>query len=507
MACQPAPWATLSRRAALAGGLAVAAGAHAQAPRTFRIALSGLPPGLGNPHSSLGFPQMYSWPAVFDCLTDVDASGRIVGMLADRWVNDDERTWRFFLKSGIAFSNGEPCDAAAVAATLNYLVSDTGRSQATYRDAQVIEQAEAVDALTVRVRTVSADPIIPGKMAGFRIVPPAYFARVGVAEFSRAPIGTGPFVAQRWDQNLVRLARNPRAWRPPKVDAMELRALPDTAARLQALLSGAVDVALNLNPDDKAVVEAAGGRTVVTSRAAVLALQYITERSSPLTKPQVRKALNLAVDRRRIAQVILAGTTEAASQPTVAEAFGFAPGYAPLPYDPAEAKRLLADAGYPNGFRFPVTVNRGNSPNDTAVFQQVAADLAAVGVEMVITTITLAQFNRLVYDGQWGDAFAFSMHYGSLPAMDATVGLRYHSCLWVKPWNCDEPIAALIRAADATFDTERRRAILQDIQRRLRDDPPGIILHETRYLDGLGPTVKTFDAPFGFIRYHALDLV
>ena len=105
----------------------------------------------------------------------------------------------------------------------------------------------------------------------------------------------------------IRLARNPTAWRPPVIDTVELRALPDNASRLQALMSGSVDVALNLNPDDKGVLESAGYRAVFTPRAAVLAIQFITERESPLRDKRVRQALNLAVDRERIVKVILGG--------------------------------------------------------------------------------------------------------------------------------------------------------------------------------------------------------
>jgi peptide/nickel transport system substrate-binding protein len=501
----------ISRRATLE--LAAAAGVALAVPRqgraaggAFRIGVSGLPPGRGNPFGSVGFPQIFAFLGVFDCLTEVASDGRIIPALAERWEIENERGWRFRLRPGLTFSNGESCDATAVAASLNLVSGETGRTFAVYRDAQTIARAEALDPLTVRIHTSSADPIIPGKLAGLRIVPAKYFHDLGAAGFAAKPVGTGPYIAQEWTESRVRLARNPTAWRKPIVDTVELRALPDNATRLQALLSGAVDVALNLSPDDRAALEAAGYRTIFTPRAAVLAIQFITERDSPLRDARVRRALNLAVDRARIVQVILGGSTVPASQASVAAAFGYLPGLDPLPFDPAQAKALLAEAGYPNGFRMPTTVTIGNSPNDTAVFQQVASDLAAVGVQMVVGSVPLSQFNRFLYEADWGDAIAFSMHYGSVPAMDATVSLRMHSCLWPKPWICDAATTEMIRKADMTFDIEQRRAVVQDIMRRLHDDPPGIMLHETRYLDALSPKVATYDAPFGFLRYQTLAL-
>jgi peptide/nickel transport system substrate-binding protein len=499
---------TLDRRTALAlSTAALMAPTRARAVGgTFRIGVSGLPPGRGNPFGSVGFPQIFAFLGVFDCLTEVGDDGQIVPALAERWEVENERSWRFTLKPGLTFSTGAPCDAAAVAASLNLVAGETGRAFAVFRDAQTIAQAEALDPITVRIRTLSADPIVPGKLAGLRIVPAKYFTDVGAAAFAAKPIGTGPFVVDDWTESRVRLARNARAWRAPVVDAVELRALPDNAARLQALLSGAVDVALNLSPDDKATLETAGYRTILTPRAAVLAIQFITERPSPLRDARVRRALNLAVDRARIVQVILGGSTEPASQAAVAAAFGYLPGLEPWPHDPALAKRLLTEAGYAEGFRMPTTVTIGNSPNDTAVFQQVASDLAAVGVEMVVGSVPLSQFTRFLYEADWGEAIAFSMHYGSVPAMDATVSLRMHSCLWPKPWICDPTTTAMIRQADATFDAEQRRGVVQGIMRHLHDDPPGIMLHETRYLDALSPRVAAYDAPFGFLRYHTLAL-
>ena len=497
----------ISRRHAIAGAAAVfAQPSRAASNSLIRIAVSGLPPGRGNPFTSVGFPQIFAYLGVFDCLTEVGPLGEVVPALAQSWQNENEQTWLFRIKPNVVFSNGEACDAAAVAASLNFIAGDKGKIFAAYRDAQIIARAEATDSLSVRIHTASADPIIPGKLAGLRIIPPKYFAQVGASAFALKPVGTGSFIATEWSEARIRLARNPTAWRPPVIETVELRALPDNASRLQALMSGSVDVALNLNPDDKGVLESAGYRTVFTPRAAVLAIQFITERESPLRDKRVRQALNLAVDRERIVKVILGGSTQAASQGAVKAAFGYDPELTPLPYDPIRAKKLLTEAGYPNGFRMPTSVTIGNSPNDTTVFQQVASDLAKVGVEMVVSGIPLSQFSRFLYEGDWGNALAFSMHYGSVPAMDATVSLRMHSCLWPKPWICDATVTALIRKADATFDVERRRGVVQDIMRYLHDDPPGIMLHETRYLDAIAPHVSVYDAPYGFLRYHTLAL-
>ncbi|MGY8963072.1 MAG: ABC transporter substrate-binding protein [Rhodospirillales bacterium] len=477
--------------------------AHARGG-SIKIGISALPPGLGNPLSSLGFPALSIWPAVFDTLVQVDARGDLVPSLALSWEPEGEQSWLISLRPGVQFSNGEACDAKAIVATFGVLNSPQGRTQAVYRDAKTIARAEVVDPLTVRLHTVTPDAALPGKLTGIRILPPDYFSETGFSDFARAPVGTGPFMAERWDQRSVELVPNPLAWRPPVLDRISILPVPGAVGRLQALLSGGVDIAMNINPEDGAMVEMFGGRTKITARAAVLALQFILEKKSPLTDARVRRALNLAVNRRQITEYILAGATVPATQLAVPEAFGYAPGLPLIEHDLEQAQMLMAEAGYADGFRLPMTMTLGSSPNDTAVFQQVAADLARIGVELVIKTIPLGQFSRFLYDGDWGDALAFAFHYGSMPSLDSTIGLRFNSCLWPVPWVCDPTISDLVLASDQIFNQAKRKHLLQDIQRRLVADLPCLILHETRFQNGLSGRISQFDAPFGLIDYATL---
>lgn len=427
-------------------------------------------------------------------------------MLALDWTPEDETTWRLNLRPDVLFSNGERCDAAAVAGTFDILQTPQGQSQAVYRDAQSVARAEVIDTTTVRLHTRVPDAALPGKLTGIRILPPAYFASVGFDGFARAPVGSGPFQATTWDQRRVDLVPNANAWRPPQLDNLSLLPVPGNDSRLQALLSGGIDVALNINPEDGATVESFGGRTLTTSRAAVLVLQFILERESPLQDARVREALNLAVNRTQIVEYILAGTTEPATQLAVKEAFGFDPSLDALPYDLGRAKALMQEAGVAEGFRLPMFMTLGSSPNDTIVFQQVAADLAQINVDLVIEPIPLGRFTRFLYQGEWGDALGFAFHYGSMPSLDSTVGLRFNSCLWPTPWVCDTEVADLVRQSDQMFDVAERQETLQHIQRRLRADLPCVALHETRFQNGLGQRIANFEAPFGLIDYAALSV-
>lgn len=476
----------------------------AQAESVVRMALPSMPPGNANPHTSGGWPPLFIWPALFEALTGINADGEIEGVLAQSWRTENDTTWVFELKDGIQFSNGTPLDAEAAAASINFLLTDKGRTFSAYREVQTIAQATARDRLTLEIKTTQPDSMIPGRLAGVRLIPQTYFDEVGAETFALAPHGTGSFVVSRWETGRATLVRNPTAWRPAQIDRVEYTAAPDSTTRTQALVSDAVDIAFDLSPTDIPQAEAAGARIDYRTRASVQMWQFITELESPLQDKRVRQALNYAVNMELIVEALKQGITVAASQAAARGTFGYDPSLKPYPYDPAKARQLLTEAGYPDGFALPFQVV-ASSPEDEALYVQVAQDLRAVGVNIELVRVPFTKQVQSVYGAPW-DSFAFNMNYGSLPSLDPLAAMRYHSCLWQYPWICREDISERALAADREFDMDKRRGIVRSILRDLHDDPPGIYLYENIHPDGLGPRIETYEAPFGFIRYHTLTV-
>lgn len=474
------------------------------AESTVRMALPSMPPGNANPHTSGGWPPLFIWPALFEALTGIGEGGDLEGVLAQSWRAENDTTWVFELKDGIQFSNGAPFDAEAAAASINFLLTDQGRVFSAYREVQTIEQATVRNRLTLEIKTKQPDSMIPGRLAGVRLIPQAYFDEVGAETFARAPHGTGPFIVSRWETGRATLVRNPTAWRSAKVDRVEYTAAPDSTSRTQALVSDAVDIAFDLSATDIAQAETAGARIDYRTRASVQMWQFITERESPLQDKRVRQALNYAVNMEVIVEALKQGITVAASQAAAQGTFGYDPTLKPYPYAPDKARQLLAEAGYPDGFSLPFQV-AASSPEDEALYVQVAQDLRAVGVRIELIRVPFTKQVQSVYGAPW-DGYAFNMNYGSLPSLDPLSAMRYHSCLWQSPWICREDIAERTLAADREFDMERRREIVRSILHDLHDDPPGIYLYENIHPDGLGPRIDTYEAPFGFIRYHTLSV-
>ncbi len=467
-----------------------------------RMAIASMPPGNANPHTSGGWPPLLLWPALFEPLTQVSPAGELVGLLADSWRYENETTWVFELKDGIRFSNGEVFDAAAVAATINFLLTDKGKTFSAYREVRTVDHAKARDRLTLEVKTTQPDSMIPGRLAGVRILPPAHFEAVGPEAFALEPHGTGPYMVERWATGRAAFVPNPYAWRTPKIGRIEVTAAPDSTTRAQAMISGAVDISFDLAPTDVLQAEASGAQIHYRTRASVQMWNFITELESPLQDKRVRQALNYAVDIETIVAALLQGITVPASQAAARGTFGYDPELKPYPHDPEKARALLAEAGYPDGFDIAFQIATSN-PEEEAIYLQIIQDLQKVGVNVELISMPFTKQVRSVYGAPW-DGKAFNMNYGSLPSLDPLAAQRYHSCLWQSPWICRPDIAERTLAADREFDMDKRRDIVRGILHDLHEDPPGIYLYENVHPDALGPRVATYDAPFGFIQYHTL---
>lgn len=471
---------------------------------TLKMTLRAMPPGNANPHTSGGWPPLLIWPALFEPLTGIGADGTLVPILATAWHYEDETTWIFDLRDDVQFSNGEKFDAAAAAATINYLLSDEGRAFSAYREVRTVARATARDRLTLEVKTTQPDSMIPGRLAGVRILPPKYFEDVGPDTFALQPHGTGSYMVERWETGRASLIKNPYAWRPAQVDRIEYIVAPDSTSRVQALISDAVDIAFDLGAADIDRIEAANARIDYRTRAAIQMWQFVTEQDSPLQDKRVRQALNYAINIEVIVEALMQGVTVPASQIAARGTFGYDASIKPYPYDPEKARALLKDAGYPNGFSIPFQVAAA-SAEEESVYIQVAQDLRQVGVTVEMIRVPFTKQVQSVYGAPW-DGLAFNMNYGSLPSLDPLSSMRFHSCLWPWPWICRPDISDRALAADREFDPDKRRKIVTSILRDLHDDPPGIYLYENIHVDGISNRVATYEAPYGFIRYHTLDM-
>jgi peptide/nickel transport system substrate-binding protein len=291
--------------------------------------------------------------ALHDALIKPMPGNMLSPSLAQSWtVSDDQRVYEFKLREGLKFHNGDAFTAEDVKFSFH-----RAKGSKVLRDR--VKEVVVVD--PARVRFVLHEPwpdfitfygtILSG--AGW-IVPKAYVERVGDDGFKKAPVGLGPykFVSYTPGIELV-MEANEGYWRKmPSVKRLIFKTVPDSTTRVAMLKRGEIDIAYLLEgPQAQDVKRDPNLKLAFSGGIAIFYLDFLDQwdPKSPWADRRVRLAANYAIDRQALSEAETLG----ASKPTgnhVPQTFEFALPIEPYPYDPAKAKQLLAEAGYPNGF-------------------------------------------------------------------------------------------------------------------------------------------------------------
>ena len=470
-----------------------------------RVGVVAFPSGAADPHRSVSVFSTYTWSPTFETLTTFTDDGELIGELATDWKQLEPNLWTFSLRKDAVFSNGRPFTAHDVAWSFNYLRTPHGLTAAVNRDLAVIESATAIDDHTVSIKTKIPSAILPRLMTPLYFVEPDHWEKVGPEQFAFEPIGTGPFTITKWQEGKVTYKANPQSWRPPIIEGIEILLLPEVTTRLQALLTGRIDVAIGMGPDDSGFLQSVGGRLHQRQPIDAISITLVIEEGRPAADIRVRRALNYAVDKDAIADVLLNGYTKPATQGAVRGLFGYDPDLKSYPYDPDKARALLKDADYEDGFSLDVEVITGSNASDSAVYQLVASNLADVNVELRVMRIPTSQMVRIILQGQWrGDGF--SQIFGSWPSFEPLRTIRLHSCANPTPWFCDEQITPTIQAAKSAISLEDRLLLTQKVLRFYHDQATTILLHEVPLLDGVTARVANYAPNKGKINYETISL-
>ena len=282
-------------------------------------------------------------------------------LLATEWKIVDDTTIDFTLRQGVTFHNGDPFTADDVVYTFN-LVSAADSKISTPSNANWIETVQKTGDFSVRVKLKKATPAALEYFAMvLPIYPKAYREKVGPDGYAKAPVGAGPYKITRVDAGQVDFERfagyyadSPKG--KPAIGKMTVRFVPDPATEMTELLAGRADFIWNFNPDQ---FEAVNRMPMLQAlRQESMRVGYMrldlagtSEANKPLQNLKVRQAIFHAIDREQFAAKLVQGGSRVPPAPCFPTQFGCdgdaAVKYA---YDPAKAKQLLAEAGYPNGF-------------------------------------------------------------------------------------------------------------------------------------------------------------
>jgi peptide/nickel transport system substrate-binding protein len=349
---------------------------------------------------------------VYEPLVAQDAHLRLLPALAESWRHLDDTTWEFKLRD-VRFQDGSPFTAADVIFSIRRAQATEGVR--TYRIyARDVAAMEAKDAHTLIIHTPRAAPLLPTNLAAFGIVSAHAAEGATDADFNggRAAVGTGPY---RWVKLTpgaqVELARNPDYWGGVEPWAhVYYRFVANDSARAAALLAGDLDVIDTVPPSLYDRIRGSGRTTLITETSnftLYFALDQFRDRSpfvtdlagkpldrNPLRDVRVRQAMSLALNRVAIAERAMEGGAEPAAQFEPEGFDGYDPKLPPPPADPARGRRLLAEAGYPEGFGLTIHCTSDRYAGDARVCQTIAQMLTSIGIKTQVDALPAAVFFR-----------------------------------------------------------------------------------------------------------------
>ena len=427
--------------------------------------------GFSKPTTRKAFVLAHNWA---DTLVYRDPQKKtLVPCLAESYRSVGKNSIQFRLRKGIRFHNGEPFNADAVKASFDYLKDIELMSSLPYG---FLKGVEVLDEYTVRINTTVPYPIALEVIANILLIyPPKYFREVGLEAFGKHPIGTGPYRFKDWSTpSEIVFEANPHYFGGPKgkpmIPNLRIVMIPEELARIEALLSGRVDLIRggSVAPDQIQFLKV--NPNIKISKAETMRIFFLIMDTTDRTKipffkdKRVRKALNYAIDKQALVKKVLKGYAKTADSVVTPLHFGYTKDVATYPYDPAKAKKLLEEAGYPNGFDVDLYYIR-----DETVAEELAEYLKRVGIRthLVIKKRWLDLYGEIV----GGNAPLTFLPTGGYSIFDASAVLNLYflkdspRCL-----GSNLEIDRILRQADQTTDVDRRNRLLAKAQKIISEE-------------------------------------
>lgn len=385
---------------------------------------------------------------------------QIKPLLASSYKWTDETTLEFTLRPNLKFHNGDPLTAEDVVYTINSVLQD--KQVATPSNYSYMDHAEKIDDLHLRVKLKRVFPAALEYMAmTLYIMPKAYREKVGVEEYSKHPVGSGPYKITRVNGvTEIDLERfdgyypdSPKG--KPAIGKLVIHEVPDSATEMAELLGSRADWIWKFSPDQFDSV--ARMPMLQANRSESMRIGYInmdaagrTGADNPLTKEKVRQAVFYAIDRATMAKQLVQGGSRPLDAPCYPTQFGCdAAAATHYAYDPAKAKQLLADAGYPNGFDTELV---------TYILPQWAGAmqnyLKAVGINAKITSL---QVGAVVQRSNAGQNPMEAGDWGSYSVNDVSAILPNYFNFTPNDYARDPDVQKLVQAGGSTVDPDQRR--------------------------------------------------
>ncbi len=502
--------------AAAVGAVVAMSAAVPLAAQEITVALGSEPTALDPHFHDLG-PNNAMGEHMFESLVGLDASIQPYPELATGWELRDPNTWVFTLRQGVRFTNGDPFTADDVLFTICRIMNNETSLVDSFTDPiRNMTAVETPDDYTVVITTEQPNPFMLVDMADMMLISDSLVEHDGltfdpdngcgvtgpwptVDQFNdgSAAVGTGPYTVADYVKGAnITLARNDGYWGgTPSWERVTFVPVQSEGPRLAGLIAGDYDLMENPAGRDLPRLDATDDFDyVITPSARVIFLQMDTYRSvadspaleaegdNPFMDVRVRRAISMAIDRQAIVERIMDGVATVAYQFLPDTMFGALPAPPPLAYDPDQARALLAEAGYPDGFKVTLATPNDRYINDERVAQAIAQFLNRIGIETDIDAMTRSiffgerrnrsfSFSMAGWGSSTGEASSFLRAFVATTDRDLGVGLSNYGG-YTNP-----DFDAVFLQAISTMDDAARKALLQESVRMALDQLPLIPIH------------------------------
>lgn len=444
------------------------------------IAAQEVDPVSLDPHTNSNFSAVQGFEHIYESLTGYDEKTNIVPALAQSWeITNGGKTYTFHLRPNLKYHNGQTMVAEDVKYSVERVL-DPKTASPWRNQLEAIKEMKIVDPLTIQM---NLDAPYPGLLGSFASLRASGIIPKGMAERENLKIkaiGTGPFkLVEYVPQDHITYARNPDYWdKPlPYLDGMVFKILTEENARLAALRAGQIQYAF-MTAQGAAQLEGSSGFAVMKSPYAWVVLHYINVYRKPLSDARVRRALRMAVDTNEVIQKAVYGAG-AASGPIPTGYGDWFLDPKTLPYlkpDLEGAKKLLAEAGYPSGFKVEISCSP-QYPEFVATTLVVQEALKKIGVEANVTQMEWGAFvalnNKTIQSGgkEGGEILCSANTFR--PDPDGYIYPYFHSEGKLNEGGYANPkLDPLMVEARTISNNEERRKLYQQIQRALLEECP-----------------------------------
>jgi peptide/nickel transport system substrate-binding protein len=429
-------------------------------------------------------------------LIEFGPDGKMYPRLATSWKLVDDKTWRFTLRKGVKFHNGNPFTAADVKFSIDYFMDP--QNKWNYRALFAgHDGVQIIDDHTIDIKTKAPDPVMPTRWATrVRIFSKKFYDENGSEGLQRQVIGTGPFKFVSWQRNdrVTMEANTDWYLDPPKIKTAIFRIIPEMGARVAEWQAGGVDIIEGIPPfmvPQLKKVQNAEIQSVLGVRAMYMLLDTI--KSPELKDRRVRQALNYAVDKEAIIKGVLNGTGTPLGTHVPLRVAGADTSIKPYPYDPEKAKALLKEAGYPNGFSIKLYSPNARYPMDKEVTLAVADQLSKVGIK---TDVQIMESNLYLKELA-GHNFGGGIYLIGMASAewDVDYALNQLPSNFVLCYYPDKAVDEMVSKTRTLMDPNKRFESASRIQKFVHEEALYLFLYNEVRNYGISKRVKGFEAP------------